>query len=171
VAIRRGQVIEKIVTWRGMSITETALRVAREAADVGCRPYVGSWSMAWGSITVDVVGLGAGVADRLRHLGYCVNDHNGRHYSSDKSRWLNVRAEVYWTLRDLLEEGKIALPRDSGLFEELLALKWSPTASGQVQLEAKVELKRRLGRSPDKADAVVMSLSRGNVPTVGVFRH
>ncbi len=49
--------------------------------------------------------------------------------------------------------------RERTVFDELLALKWSPTADGKVRMEAKADLKSRLGRSPDRADAVVMAFS------------
>ena len=72
---------------------------------------------------------------------------------------MNARAECYWHLRDLLEEGAIALPDDPKLFDELLALQWRPTSDEKVQLESKEELKHRLGRSPDRADCVSMLFS------------
>lgn len=48
------------------------------------------------------------------------------------------------------------MSRDEALFEELLALRWRPTPQGKVQLERKDDLRSRLGRSPDRADAVAM---------------
>lgn len=46
---------------------------------------------------------------------------------------------------------------DRKLFDDLVAIRWKPTAQGKVQIEAKEDLKSRLGRSPDRADAVSMA--------------
>jgi len=43
------------------------------------------------------------------------------------------------------------------VFDELLALRWRPTPEGRIRIEAKEELRARLGRSPDRADAVCMA--------------
>lgn len=150
--------IEKLVSWRGLSTMETAKRVALEARNAGIFPARHEYNCgAHGTIVVDVVGLGAGVLDRLDEMGFQTEAFNGGNFTSDQRKFLNLRAASYWNLRTMLEEGRIALPRDSGLFEELLALKWFPTADGRVQLERKEDMKRRLGRSPDKADAVSMA--------------
>ena len=122
----------------------------------------------FGTVVCDVVGLGAGIVDRLREMGYRVRAFNGGSFTSQQAKFLNLRASSYWNLRCLLEEGKIALPRDPGLFEELLAIRWFPTSEGKVQLERKVDMKRRLGKSPDKADAVSMAFgARGASMVVG----
>ena len=116
-----------------------------------------------GHIVVDVVGLGMYLADRMAELGYQVVRFNGG--STPRSRnYLNVRAESYWVTRQQLEAGTLDLPRDEVLFDELLAIKWRPTADGKVQLEAKLELKSRIGRSPDRCDAVTMAVWAANDP-------
>jgi hypothetical protein len=111
-------------------------------------------------VVVDSVGLGAGVVDRLKEQGFRVFAFNGGTRPWDRDRFLNVRAESYWQLRESLEAGEVALPRDEGLFDELLAIRWKPTSDGKIQIEAKEELKSRLGRSPDRADAASMAFYR-----------
>jgi hypothetical protein len=56
-----------------------------------------------------------------------------------------------------LELGKIALPRDEKLFDELAGIKWRVNSGGKIQLESKDDTRARLGRSPDRADAVAMA--------------
>ena len=73
---------------------------------------------------------------------------------------MNRRAESYWRLRKLLEEGAITLPPDPKLRDELLAIRWSVTPTGAVRIESKDDLRPRLGRSPDRADALVMCWER-----------
>ena len=95
--------------------------------------------------------------DRLRELGFRARAFNGGRRPKDRKRFLNARAEAYWRLRELLEAGEIILPLDDELFDALLTIRWRPTSEGRVRIEAKEELKGRLGRSPDRADAVCMA--------------
>jgi hypothetical protein len=78
----------------------------------------------------------------------------------------NKRAEAWWKFREELDPDQpdgsaIALPPDPELRADLCALTWSLKARG-ILLESKDELRKRLGRSPGKGDAVVMAWSEGN---------
>ena len=164
-AIRRGPCIERLVEWKNASLTETADRVEALALESGLRrKYIANAiKQPPGTIVVDSVGLGAGVVDILYDKGFRTVAFNGGHYPrGERSKFLNARAQAFWNLRDALEQGRIALPRDDPkLFDELLAIQWRPTADGRVQIEAKAELRAKLGRSPDRADAVSMAFSEG----------
>lgn len=186
-AVRRGDVLTELVAWRGTDLMETVDRIRAVLDRVGVTPgehpttrlSTGTPARSWtsgarkrsaglrpvGRVIVDEVGLGGGVADRLRELGYRVEGYNGGHAAGDPERFMNRRAESYWGMRRGLEAGRIALPRDEKLFDELVALRWRPTADGKVRLEAKEELRGRIGRSPDRADAVVMALAESEKGT------
>ena len=71
------------------------------------------------------------------------------------------RAEVHWAVRTLLEKNAIALPRDEALLEEAMALEYQLNSKGLVQLLSKDELRKTLGRSPDRLDAVCQALAEG----------
>ena len=79
--------------------------------------------------------------------------------AGDPERYANERASAFWPLRMLLEEGLITLPADDRLQEELVQTRWGVTSAGQIRIEKKDALKARLGRSPDRADAVAMAFS------------
>jgi hypothetical protein len=73
----------------------------------------------------------------------------------------NVRTEAYWRFREALNPDQrggshIALPDDRQLLADLTAPKYEVRANG-IEIEAKVKLIKRLGRSPDRGDAVVMA--------------
>jgi hypothetical protein len=80
-------------------------------------------------------------------------------------RFFNTRTASYWLLREALDPGQpggswISLPDDPELVADLTA----PTfeyRSGKLQVEAKKDVCKRLGRSTDKGDACVMALFRG----------
>ncbi len=72
----------------------------------------------------------------------------------------NTRSAAYWALREALDPANgldLALPPDRELRVELCAPTWERLPGGKVKLEPKADIKVRLGRSPDKADAVVMA--------------
>ena len=63
-------------------------------------------------------------------------------------------------IRDALNpeyDFNLALPPDEELKEELHEIKWSIRSNGDIIIEEKEEIKKRLGRSPDKGDAVALS--------------
>ena len=55
----------------------------------------------WVTAVIDVPGVGGGVVDRLIELRLPVTPYNGGEGAIDKERFLNARAEDYWTLREL----------------------------------------------------------------------
>jgi hypothetical protein len=64
-----------------------------------------------------------------------------------------------WRLREALDPDKgenLALPPDTELKADLCAPRWKLTAQG-IQIELKDEVKKRIGRSPDKGDAVILA--------------
>ena len=61
----------------------------------------------------------------------------------------------------------MALPRDDKLWDELTSIRWKADSSGKVKLEGKDDLRGRLGRSPDRADAVTMCFASDALHHVG----
>lgn len=152
VAVRQGDRIVEIVSWRDTDTMETANRVAQIARRYHMRPETD-----WGRIVVDSIGIGSGVFDRLCEMGFGGHEFNAGSSARFPDRFLNLRAQAYWELRDRLEEGRCALPDDEELSDELCAVQWSWTEQQRIRLEDKQDLRNRIGRSPDKADAVVMA--------------
>lgn len=75
-------------------------------------------------------------------------------------RFRNTRAAAHWALREALDPANgldLALPPDRELRAELCAARWETLPGGAIKVELKEDIKARLGRSPDKADAVVMA--------------
>jgi hypothetical protein len=123
---------------------------------------------------LDVIGVGQGARTALKIAGIPCNEINfaAAAQGSDRSgrlRFANVRAEAHWMLREALdpESGEqLALPEDRELLTELCAARWSLTAQG-IQIERKEEIVKRLGRSPDKADAVILAWYRATSVSYG----
>jgi len=118
-----------------------------------------------GYAVVDVIGIGAGVVDRLREQNLSVKPFNAgeRAIGKDQSKeleFLNKRSQAWWNLRELLDpasNSSIAIPPDDLLIGDLTAPHWKATSAGKIQVESKDDIRKRLGRSTDDGDAVVMA--------------
>lgn len=115
---------------------------------------------------IDVVGVGAGVVDRLREMGYAdrIIAVNAGDAALDDTKYSNKRAEMYGVLREWLKEQPACLPDDEAMQADLCAARYSYTSKSQYKLESKDDLKKRLGRSPDRADALALTFAQPVVP-------
>lgn len=119
-------------------------------------------------IAVDANGIGAGVCSRLRELGYDVSAFKGGESSeetdtSGELHFANKRAASWWAGREALDPSgnpTLALPPDDELTGDLTSPRIKYTSTGKIGVEPKEEIKKRIGRSPDHGDAVVMALYR-----------
>lgn len=116
-------------------------------------------------LNVDVVGVGTSPYDSLKVMYrqvYPVNGAEGSEYrdKSKKLKMRNLRAEMYWRMRDALDPkdgDDLALPPDPELLADLCSARYKVTTAG-VLIEEKEEIKKRIGRSPDVGEAVIMAL-------------
>jgi hypothetical protein len=120
-----------------------------------------------GYANIDGIGVGASVYDHCRQQPGIRERVRSIIYSEaaterDRSKTLsfrNLRAYAYWSFREALDPktgDSLALPPDPELLADLCAPKWSMSLSG-VQVEAKEDIIKRIGRSPDSGDAVVLA--------------
>lgn len=136
--------------------------------------FKGLYSQAF----IDTIGEGAGVYSRLEEqqmkahsckfsegavdgAGNPLTDHTGQY------QFTNMRGYSYWAIRDWLNPDnntEACLPDDPELVQELMETKWKFMSNGKIQIEAKEEIKKRLKRSPDKADALANTF--WNIPDV-----
>ena len=121
----------------------------------------------WGADAIAVdAGNGAGVIDRLRSLGYEVYEVPFGGSASDPGSFFNLRTELYWKMADAVKSG-LMLPNDPLLKGDLAAPTYTITEKDQRKLESKDDIKARLLRSPDGADALACTF----YPDVAVRRQ
>ena len=116
------------------------------------------------TILLDVIGVGASPYDVLNGMGLDVYGVNvsTRGTTTDRSgkmTFLNLRSQLWWKFRELLDPAHdtgIALPPDSDLFRELCAPRWKPSGM-TIAVESRDDIIARIGRSPDRATAVVLA--------------
>lgn len=128
-----------------------------------------------GIANLDVIGLGAAVEDAAREqklpvAAINVSSATPKRDKSGKIGFVNLRAYLYWKLREALDpEGDIllALPPDPELLGDLRATKWELTARG-VKIIDKDDIRDRIGRSPNCADAVMLTMFEQEVLRGGI---
>lgn len=110
----------------------------------------------------DTGGYGATVIDCLRMAGRTPIAVNFSGRPADQ-RFKNVRAEMWWRMAEAVKAGA-KLPRDTVLAKELTEVRYTFTSEGQIKIEDKDHVKARLGRSPDRADALALSYALVEMP-------
>ena len=122
-------------------------------------------------VSIDTIGEGAGVYSRCVELEeepqYIISckysegakTPNGRELTdlTGQYKFVNMRAYLFWAVRDWLNPKNntgAMLPPDDKFDEEATEIKWSFRSDGKILIEPKEDIKDRLGRSPDKFDAL-----------------
>ncbi len=146
IAKRVGQVVRIAEKFHGKPTTHTAGRVAH-------------WAEGGARIVVDDSGVGGGVTDQLRAMGLQVHAFNGGNAANRPNRFPNRRSEQWFEAAAQMED--IDLDVDEQLAADLTAPRYSYDLKLRQVVEKKEETKKRLGRSPDRADAVLLTLSSG----------
>lgn len=127
-----------------------------------------------GYANVDVIGVGASVYDVCRMQRADARPINfaagsDAYDKSGRLQFVNVRAAAYWAMREALDPDSgdnLMLPPDPELLADLTAPKWSMRTSG-IQIESKEDIVKRIGRSPDSGDAVVLANYTGGAQPFG----
>ena len=139
-------------------------------------------------VNIDDTGLGGGVTDRLSEVKQeenltrlvvvpvnaagrvpdtTVDDGIGKVRACEK--YDDLTTYMWGTLRDLLQEQKIQLPDDAELLAQLSCRKYHLTSRGKMRLESKDDMKKRSISSPDRADAVALSVYQKDAALTGTI--
>lgn len=109
------------------------------------------------NIYIDDTGVGKGVTDRLKEKGYQVNAVSFGSEAQDKTRYKNIKAQMYWNLRQWIKSGGKLLKNPNWF--QLTWIKYKISTDKVLQIEPKDDLIRRTGKSPDFADALALTFS------------
>lgn len=173
---RFGDYVEKFANSQGAG-TANHMEVTGQVFSIlqkNTNEFAGKYAQAF----IDTIGEGAGVYSRLVELP---TEKPANAWLKDKAHsckfsesaveiggqpmkditgvyeFLNMRAWAYWALRDWLDPSKgskAMLPEDDQLLQELSETQWKFRSDGKIQIEPKEDIKKRIKRSPDKADAL-----------------
>lgn len=111
---------------------------------------------------IDIGGLGAGVVDRLRELGYSkkiIAVNNGAK-ATDSEKYRNKRAECWGEMKKWLEEPPVQIPDSDEIHADLIGVQYKYDSNQRLLLESKEDMKKRGLRSPDLGDAMALTFAQ-----------
>lgn len=165
IAPRRGKKIFTLRAFLGLDGVQLAGEVIKAIRDLR-RP-----GDALPRVKVDAIGIGASCCDQLRYH----RDENGEAElelievnsasAATTEAHHRLRDQLWFGITDWLKEGG-ELPPDDKLARDLVAPTYSFDAQSRQQVEPKKDTKARLGRSPDRADAVALSIFQGAAASI-----
>ena len=145
VAIRQGGQLLHLQAWRDSdpleAVAELLLRLRSRT----------------GYVKVDAIGMGHHFGMSLDRYGLDVLLVNVGVPSNDRERFRNLKAELYWGLRERVLVGDVSGLADELAYAQLASLRYEHTPSGQVAMESKDSMLKRGVRSPDRAEAIMLA--------------
>lgn len=120
-------------------------------------------------VKIDCDGLGVGVYDRLKEViaekdldAIAVECHfggkGGKVSYDEPIEYYNSTGLMWGNLRTKLKNKELAIPNDNELISQLTNRRYFINSDGTIKLERKEDMKKRNVHSPDRADAIVLSL-------------
>src|SRR5512139_1099789 len=160
---RQGNVVFEVKSKRGLDVMQVTGWVMSEA--MADNPA---------EILVDSIGLGSGVADRLREItagnkrvSFSVRDVNVSETTAMNLGAYRLRDELWLQVRDWLNTRICKLPKDDDLRFELVSTCYTYHSGGQYKIESKEAMKQRMRRSPDLADALCLTFASAGAQVGG----
>jgi hypothetical protein len=160
---------ETVMTKRVGAVIMSMERVGQQDTETTSERLIRQLQRTAGAIAcVDANGLGIGVVNRIRRFRLSVLPYIGQARAeglrdiTGEFGFANTRSAAYWHLRELLDPvngpGTLAIPRDEDLMADLTVPQWKVKTGGIIAVEPKEAVKKRLKRSPDCGDAIVMTV-------------
>ena len=114
-------------------------------------------------VSIDKVGVGKGAYDRLNELDNRIIGVNAGSIPMEKTRFVNLRAEMYWRLREwVLRGGKLEKDDD---WYQLAQIKYKiADSSGKIKIMSKEEMLKEGIDSPDVADSLSLTFATQDIP-------
>ncbi len=147
-------------------------------------------------VKIDDTGMGGGVTDRLREMQANQNPVSPAEIEAKEAlagveivpinvgespstaradeRFKNKRAEINWMMRELFmaDNARIAIEPNDDLDAEATQVKYKPTSTGEIQIEAKADMKKRTkGVSPDHWDALCLAFAEPTFLGFGILEY
>lgn len=152
-AKRKGnRLLEPVKEWSGKDTMQTAGIIHREWLDTPepLRPV---------SIFVDVIGLGAGVVDRLVEMELPAVGINVAESASADDRFVRLRDELWFAGKDWFAAKDCTIPNDEKLIAELTTVTFDYASNGKHVVQSKKDMRKEGRSSPNKADAFLLTFA------------
>lgn len=132
--------------YQGLNGPELARKVGELAVEMGAV-----------EIRIDAIGVGASVLDSIYNFvppTISVVGIHGNAKSGDSTKWYNYRAAMYDQFAKAVADGRVYLPDDDELHNEIASIKYEYRGSALL-IESKENMRKRGIKSPDVLDAVI----------------
>lgn len=157
---RDGYQFRLIERWRHKRTTQTIDRLMYHFSQAWPKPR---------RINIDDNGVGGGVSDMLVRESYeynmgdtVIGECIAQSRADDPLHYYNKRAELFGIFRGILEARRGDIdPEDPLVIDDLATPLAAPTSGGKLAVEPKIEVQKRLGRSPDNGDALLLTMYEG----------
>jgi hypothetical protein len=153
ISLRQGRKLIDQLKFRELNTMEVAATVA---GVINAHKRAGA---GIGAVFVDEVGVGAGVVDRLRMLGYDIIGVNGGSKPADEKTYYNKRAEMWGRMREWIRDGAEITRDDPDLRSALIGIQYGFDDKERTRLERKQDMKKRGLSSPDEGDSLAMTFA------------
>jgi hypothetical protein len=120
-------------------------------------------------VRVDSVGIGYYLAQHLRDLGLPVEHVNVGLPSRRKEEYANLKAELYWGLRQRFADGAVAGLTDEVAIGQLANIRYEHDSRGRIVIESKEDARKRGVHSPDRAEAIMLAMGTAIGPGLTEF--
>ena len=137
----------------GRSTTDNLMDIVGTTKDIAEK-----YDVVDNNIFLDSTGMGAGVYDRFRENNWKIIGVNLAESALDKEKYINIRAEAYIRLRKWLKTGGTVNKESKWL--ELCDIRYKTRSNGKIQIIDKLTLRKRNIKSPDVADALMLTFAR-----------
>jgi len=173
VAVLRGNVCEQLLAFDTTGVIETEQLIVKTLRTLSIkRARVPAFAADLmldeheATIIIDAAPTGGGpgiIAHLETDYGYDIIRFNGASTyglpQDEGERYENLRAYSYWALHIGMQNSACGIPNDPELLEELRATTYFFNKADGVQITPKKDIMKRLKRSPDRADALMMAWS------------
>lgn len=152
--------VDKLQKWKGTETPDGAtvaglfVKIQRHAAQANIDMGGG-----WGGSAFEKI-----KEAEISVFGFVPSGQSSGRTKDGRLGFRNLRAEATWRMREMLDpenDDKVALPPDAQLRADLACYRWKLVSGGIIQVEAKEDIRKRIGRSPDDGDAVIIAMATG----------
>lgn len=168
--VRHGNRVLELFEVNGLSTVEVAARVVQLTIKYGEKFEIPYKTI---DVAIDAIGIGAGVYDTLHDAGYSVHEINVSERAYNQELYANLRTELWFETYKLFHDGNINIGRIESytrneLSKQLIAPLYKYDRYARRQVESKDDTKKRLGRSPDLADAIMLAYAVNSNMSSGI---
>jgi hypothetical protein len=126
-------------------------------------------NIEWEDVSIDDIGVGGGITDRLKEQGHNVNAVRFGNPAVEDKKYFNCKAEMFWDAGQWLKNGGSLSSEDE--WNQLTSMRYKEDSSSKLKMEPKENLLKRGEESPDIADGFALTFFKKPIQKVYQFEH